>query len=142
MLGPVEVVVAGVVVVNAISCVGFGLGTLLKAQATKGLIDQARKKVEVVSDMGRRVTIFVDEFIYEDGSAEVELSVREHEDGQAYVLTAAESEILAKTELLDGLVDSEVTMSSKGWKSVIQPLLGAVNSRMEEIRKSPGRVAQ
>ena len=74
-----------------------------------------------------------------DGETQIQVSVRDHSDGRKYVLTEAEAEALAKAEFIENLVESDVEMSSEGWKNVIRPLLKSVKKREDEIRKSPGR---
>lgn len=126
----------------SLACGRVTAGSLAKIAAVKKLIDQARKTVTVSNEEGEKVTLIVDEFVYDNGEIAVDFSIRKDDNGELFVLTKAEGEILAKAEWLTQLTDSTVEISNPTWRACIRPILKAIKAREGEIRKSPTRKAK
>jgi hypothetical protein len=135
----VELFLAGVALLASLKMGGVGVKEVAKLAAIKRLIDQARRIVKISAPQGQ-LKVVVDEFFYDDGEVAVDFALME-KNGRVFVLSRAETEILAKAEFLGQLVDSEVEISSSTWRRCIAPILRAVKARGAEIEVSPTRRA-
>jgi len=136
----VETVVFGIIVINAVKCLGFGLGTVAKAAGTARLLDGRRKHVTIPVADGQTAKISVDEFVDpKSGEKRLDFAVLTTDDGKSVVLTKSEMEMLQAMAIAQGLLESNLTMSSSGWRAAMKPLMDAIKRRQEEIKQSPTR---
>jgi hypothetical protein len=135
----IELIMIGVVAYKATTCLGYGLGTVAKAKIAARLIDGQRKVIRLPMENGQAVSISVDEFVDADGVKTVEFAVFTTQDGKSTVLTKAETAMFQNIAVSKGLLDSDVSLSAREWRSILSPLFDAVEKRREEIKRSPSR---